>query len=167
MIAHSYRAIVLTISDSSSSGQREDLSGPAVKEVLSEAGFIVTGRELVPDDHDTIVKALMRLAGGCDIVVTTGGTGLGPRDVTPEATRSVCDREVPGMAELMRSEGLKTTAFAPLSRGICGCRGETLLINVPGNPAGAADSLRSILHLIPHALELLRGKTEHGGASPA
>jgi molybdopterin adenylyltransferase len=165
MLAHSYRAVVLTISDSSSSGQREDVSGPAVKDVLSQAGFIVTGRELVPDDHDTIVKALMRLSEVCDLVVTTGGTGLSPRDVTPEATRSVCDREVPGIAELMRAEGLRTTPFSSLSRGVCGCRGKTLIINLPGNPKGASDSLTIILHLIPHALDLLRGQTEHGSAS--
>jgi molybdopterin adenylyltransferase len=166
MTNHSYRAVILTISDSSSAGLREDTAGPPLKEILAEEGFVVTGRELVPDEHDTIVKALMRLAEVSDLVVTTGGTGLSPRDVTPEATRSVCDREVPGVAELMRSEGLKMTPYSVLSRGVCGSRGKTLILNLPGSPAGAADSLQSVLHLIPHALDLLRGKTEHTHVTP-
>ncbi|HUR37137.1 MAG TPA: MogA/MoaB family molybdenum cofactor biosynthesis protein, partial [Terriglobales bacterium] len=143
MPTSSYRAVILTISDSVSSGTREDTAGPALKDLLSSEGFVVVGREVVPDDQSTIAKALIRLCDSNDLIVTTGGTGLGPRDVTPEATRSVCEREVPGMAEVMRAEGLKTTPFAALSRSVCGCRGEALIVNLPGNPSGAMDSLRS------------------------
>lgn len=161
MLALPYRAVVLTVSDSASTGKREDTSGPAVKEVLTEEGYQVVGREVVPDDAEVIAQALRRLVGAADLIVTTGGTGLGPRDVTPEATSKVCERMVPGMAELMRAEGIKHTPFAALSRGICGAHGTTLIVNLPGSPMGAVESLGSILHLIPHALELLRGKTEH------
>ena len=161
MPTHSYRAVILTVSDSVSAGTREDTAGPALQEVLTDEGYRVIGREVVPDEQATIAKALVRLSDSCDFVVTTGGTGLGPRDVTPEATRSVCAREVPGMSELMRAEGLKMTPFAVLSRNVCGCRGTTLIVNLPGSPAGAVDSLHTILHLVPHALDLLRGHTEH------
>jgi len=161
MPALPYRAVVLTVSDSASTGQREDTSGPAVKEVLTEEGYQVVGREVVPDDAEVIARALLRLVEATDLVVTTGGTGLGPRDVTPEATTTVCERMVPGMAEIMRAEGLKFTPLAALSRAVCGARGTTLIVNLPGSPTGAVESLGSILHLIPHALELLRGNTEH------
>lgn len=164
MSALPYRAVVLTISDSTANGTRDDVSGPAVKDLLHEKGYKVTGREVVPDDLQAIVSALMRLAETADLVVTTGGTGLGPRDITPEATQSVCERLVPGLAELMRSEGQKQTPYAALSRGVVGAKDQTLIINLPGNPAGAVDSLASIAHLIPHAIELLRGHTQHGSA---
>lgn len=156
-----YRAVVLTVSDSASTGKREDTSGPAVKDVLTAEGYQVVRGDVVPDDVQTIAKALLRLVAAADLIVTTGGTGLGPRDITPEATCTVCERMVPGMAEVMRSDGIKATPFAALSRGVCGARGKTLIVNLPGSPAGAVESLRSILHLIPHALELLRGKTDH------
>ena len=162
---HSYRAVVLTVSDSSSSGKREDTSGPVLKELLTQHGFKVIGCEVVPDDVETISKALLRLTEAVDLVVTTGGTGLGPRDVTPEATLAVSERQVPGLAELMRAEGLKVTPYAALGRGVCVAKGKALIVNLPGNPIGAVDSLESILHLIPHALDLLRGHTDHSSAS--
>jgi molybdopterin adenylyltransferase len=165
MTALAYRAVVLTISDSTAAGSRDDVSGPAVKDFLTEKGFKVVGREVVPDDLPAIVSALLRLAETCDFIATTGGTGLGPRDVTPEATLSVCERLVPGIAELMRTEGQKQTPFAALARGVCGAKGNTLILNLPGSPAGAVDSLASVVHLIPHALELLRGNTQHGSAT--
>jgi molybdenum cofactor synthesis domain-containing protein len=160
-----YRVVVLTISDSSAAGQREDTSGPALKDILTEEGFKVIGREVVPDDLQAIVSALLRLAEACDLIITTGGTGLGPRDVTPEATLSVCERLVPGIAELIRAEGQKQTRYAALGRGVCGAKGDTLILNLPGNPAGAVDALGTALPLIPHALELLRGHTQHGSVS--
>lgn len=163
--AHSYRAVVLTVSDSTSTGKREDTSGPAVKDFLIEQGFKVIGREVVPDNMEAIAKALTRLAEASDLIVTTGGTGLGPRDVTPEATLAVGERQVPGMGEMMRAEGIKVTPYAALSRGVCVAKGKALIVNLPGNPIGAVDSLDSILHLVPHALDLLRGKTEHSSAS--
>jgi molybdopterin adenylyltransferase len=160
-----YRAVVLTISDSSANGSREDVSGPAVKDFLTEKGFKVMGREVVPDDLQTIVTALLRLADACDLIVSTGGTGLGPRDVTPEATLSVCEKLVPGIQELIRAEGQKQTPFAALGRGVCGAKGETLILNLPGNPSGAVESLACVVKLLPHALELLRGHTQHGSNS--
>ncbi|HUS20039.1 MAG TPA: MogA/MoaB family molybdenum cofactor biosynthesis protein [Terriglobales bacterium] len=166
MPSHRYRAAILTISDSRSAGTREDTASPALRTVLTGAGFVVAQAQLVPDEHDRIVDALVRLAAISDFLITTGGTGLSPRDVTPEATLEVCDREIPGIAELIRSEGLKMTPYSALSRGVCGSRNETLIVNLPGNPAGAEDSLRTILHLIPHALDLLRGQTEHSQGSP-
>ena len=154
-------AAVLTISDSASQGEREDISGPTVAAILKEKGFAVISTDVVPDDSGRIAATLIQMAEVAQLVITTGGTGLSPRDVTPEATASVCDKQVPGVAELMRTEGLKQTPLASLSRAICGSRGKTLILNLPGSPKGAAASLNAVLHLIPHALELLEGKTEH------
>jgi len=155
-------AAVVTVSDSSSRGEREDRSGPAVAEVLRKLHFSVTAREVVPDDLIQIKNLLVRLAGQVRFIVTTGGTGIAARDVTPEATVAVCDRLLDGVAERMRSEGSKKTPFAALSRGVCGVRGQALILNLPGSPAGAVESLESVAGLIPHAIELLSGKTEHG-----
>lgn len=154
-------AAVLTISDSCHRGTREDLSGPRIQQSLRDAGFEITFTTIVPDNAGLIAATLQEAAALALFVVTTGGTGISTRDVTPEATRSICDRLLDGVAEVMRSEGLKQTAFAALSRGVCGTIGNSLVLNLPGSPKGAESSLKSVLHLVPHALELLAGKTEH------
>jgi molybdopterin adenylyltransferase len=154
-------AAVITVSDSSARGERADLSGPAVAAALQKNNFIIVGTEIVPDEQPAIQNALVRLAEKARFVVTTGGTGIAARDVTPEATRAVCDRLLEGVAERMRAEGAKKTRFAALSRGICGVRGTSVILNLPGSPAGAVDSLESVVELIPHALQLLSGNTEH------
>ena len=158
---HQYTAAVVTVSDSCSRGEREDRSGPAVSQLLEQFKFSVVVREVVPDDQIQIQSLLIRLAREARLVVTTGGTGVAPRDVTPEATAAVCDRLLDGVAERMRSEGLKKTPFAALSRGVCGARGQALILNLPGSPAGAVESLQAVTGLLPHALDLLIGKTEH------
>ena len=155
-------AVVMTVSDSCAAGRREDSSGPAVERELETRGFEIVRRVTVADDQRLIEDALRRAAGEARLVVTTGGTGIGPRDVTPEATRAVCDRLLEGVAELMRSEGRRETPLAALSRGVCGTRDTALILNVPGSPAGAVSSLRAALPVLPHALELLAGATEHG-----
>ena len=156
-----FTAAVVTVSDSCARGEREDRSGPAVAEVLEKFHFSVAMREVVPDDSIQIKNLLIRLSREVRLVVTTGGTGIAARDVTPEATAAVCDRLLDGVAERMRWEGMKKTQFAALSRGLCGVRGRALILNLPGSPAGAVESLEAVAGLIPHALELLGGKTEH------
>ena len=156
-------AAVLTVSDSSHRGEREDLGGPAVAAALERKQFKVVARQIVPDEESAICEALIGLSGRARFVVTTGGTGIAPRDVTPEATRAVCDRLLEGVTERMRAEGAKTTKFAALSRAVCGVRGHTLILNLPGKPSGAVESLESVIELIPHALQLLSGDTKHSG----
>ena len=154
-------AAVITVSDSCSRGEREDRSGPAVAQLLESLKVPVTIREVVPDDKIQIQNLIIRLTREVRLIATTGGTGIAARDVTPEATMAVCDRMIPGFAEKMRSEGAKKTPLAALSRGVCGIRGTTLILNLPGSPTGAVESLQAVADLIPHSLDLLVGKTEH------
>jgi molybdopterin adenylyltransferase len=156
---------VVTVSDSCARGGRVDLSGPAVAQVLERFHFQVALREVVPDEPIQIQDRLIRLSQEVRFIVTTGGTGVAPRDVTPEATRAVCDRLLDGVAERMRSEGVKKTPLAALSRGVCGVREKAIILNVPGSPTGATESLEAVIELIPHALELLSGNTAHGQES--
>ena len=156
------RVAVITVSDSAVAGTREDRSGPALRERAESLGWTVSASELVSDESHQIADVLRRLAdsGQISVILTTGGTGVALRDVTPEATRSVIHREVPGLGELMRSEGRKLTPTAVLSRGMAGLRGQTLIVNLPGSPKGAVESLDAIAKLIPHVVDLLEGKTE-------
>lgn len=154
-------AAILTISDSSFLKKRQDLSGPAVVKVLETAGFKIIHTSILPDEKDAIAARLIECSEVARLVVTVGGTGISLRDVTPEATRAVVERMIEGIPEKMRLEGAKKTPLAALSRGICGARGQSLVLNLPGSPAAAAESLESVLEILPHALELLRGNTEH------
>ncbi len=148
---------ILTVSDRSSRGEREDASGPALKRLVEEQGWSVTQRALVPDDEDVIRDLLIDWAdtGDLDIILTTGGTGFAPRDVTPEATRAVIRREAPGLAEAMRAASLKVTPHAMLSRIVTGIRKKTIIINLPGSPKGAVENLQVVIPVLPHAIQLL------------
>ncbi|RRA48316.1 MogA/MoaB family molybdenum cofactor biosynthesis protein [Acidipila sp. EB88] len=165
---HSFPVSVITVSDSCARGERVDLSGPAVVRMLEAARFPVVDTCVIADEQPLIEDALRRLATQSRLVVTTGGTGLSVRDVTPEATRAVCGRLLDGLAEQMRAEGLKETPFAVLSRGVCGLLGATLVINLPGSPQGAVCSLRAVLPVLPHALRLVvDANTPHPVPHPA
>jgi len=154
-------AAVITVSDSCARGDRADLSGPAVAELLRNRNFSIVGTEIVPDEQPAIQKAILYWVGEAKLVITTGGTGIAARDVTPEATEVICERLIEGVAERMRIDGSKKTPFAALSRGLCGVREKSVILNLPGSPKGAVESLESVIELLPHALGLLRGDTEH------
>ena len=157
------QAAVLTISDSVTSGTRTDRSGPAVRERLEQLGWKVSVTQTVPDEAPEIAARLAALAdsGEVSAIFTTGGTGVAARDVTPEATRTTIDREIPGLAELMRARGRESTPLAVLSRGVAGTRGQVLIVNLPGSPKGAIESLNAIVEVVPHVLELHRWHTNH------
>ena len=155
---------ILTVSDSTVAGTREDASGPALEERCRELGWEIVATGVVPDDEAVIADTLKEWAdaGSARLILTTGGTGVAPRDVTPEATRRVLDREIPGLAELMRWKGLEQTKFSIMSRAVAGARKRTLIVNLPGSPDGAVFSLQTIETVIPHTVELLDGNTCHG-----
>lgn len=157
------RVAILTVSDSAARGLREDASGPALERRCRELGWEIADRQTVSDDEDAIARQLGEWAGNTDVslILTTGGTGVAARDVTPEATCRVLERELPGLAELMRAKGLEQTRFSALSRAVAGTRGRTLIVNTPGSPRGALHSFEAIRDLIPHIVDLLAGRTEH------
>ena len=157
------KAVILTISDGCAAGARTDLSGPELSKLLTAEGWQVTDPTIVPDTREAIRKTILHLTSlkDIDLVVTTGGTGVAPRDVTPEAVRPLLEKEIPGIGELMRLRGLEKTDFAAISRSLAGCRHKTLILCLPGNPKGAVESLQAVLHLVPHIVDLLKGKTEH------
>jgi len=156
---------ILTISDRGSRGERQDKSGEAIREVLSGMDVSIVNYDIVPDEKDLIVEKLVKWADNLDMVITTGGTGLTPRDVTPEATLAVVDRIVPGFAEAMRAESLKKTPHAMLSRAVVGTRGKCLIINLPGSPKAVRECLQVILPALPHAVETLKGQANECGTS--
>ena len=160
---HNLRAKILVLSDLATKGEREDRSGPVVRETLESQGWQVTALEVLPDEFGQIRDRLMTWADSedCDAIFTSGGTGIGPRDVTPEATRSVIETEVVGLSELMRAEGTKSTPMAALSRAIAGVRKRKLIVNLPGSPRGARESLESIMMILPHAIDQIQGRTAH------
>jgi molybdopterin adenylyltransferase len=155
-------ARVITCSDAAATGERQDLSGPAVRDLLESHGYVVDAIVIVADTIEFIATAIVDATeSGNRLVVTTGGTGIAVRDVTPDATLKVCERVIPGFGELMRATSLQKTPMAALSRAQAAIRGTALVVNLPGSTAGAVENLQAVLHLVPHALELLAGKTEH------
>ena len=156
---------ILTVSDSAHAGTRADVSGPELRRFCEEQGWQVTETAVVPDEDAAIAERMAHWAdsGSAALILSTGGTGVSPRDVTPEATRQVLDREIPGLSELMRVRGLEQTKFSVLSRALAGSRKRSLIVNTPGSPKGAIFSLTAIRDLIPHVLQLLAGDTEHSG----
>jgi molybdenum cofactor synthesis domain-containing protein len=154
------RAVVVTVSDGVSAGVREDGSGDALETILTDVGFAVD-RRLVPDEKDQIVAAIRESAGDAGLILTTGGTGFGPRDVTPEATASILEREAPGLVHVMIAKGLESTSMAALTRARAGDVSGSLVINLPGSPKAATENLEAIIDLLPHALQLLSGDTQH------
>jgi len=159
------RASVVTVSDKGYAGEREDASGPLLANLLRNMQVEVVSQAIVPDERDAIEYALIELADEerVELIVTTGGTGPAPRDVTPEATRAVIEREMPGLAEVLRAEGYRKTPLAVLSRGVSGIRGQTLIVNLPGSPKAVREGMETLIPILPHAIQMLRGAdTEHG-----
>ncbi len=155
-------AAVLTLSDQGAAGRRADTSGPAIRERLTALGLMVTDYAIQSDDPEAIVERLEAwVSEGLSLIVTTGGTGFGPRDHTPEATRRVIERDAPGLAELMRLDGLRHTPMAALSRGLCGIAGRTLIVNLPGSERAVRENLDALAPVLPHALQLIAGDTKH------
>jgi molybdopterin adenylyltransferase len=155
---------ILTVSDKGWRGEREDRSGPAIREMMEAAGAEVVRARIVPDEPELIKAALVEWSGeGLDLILTTGGTGFSPRDWTPEATRAVVEREAPGICEAMRQAGMKKTPTAMLSRAVAGLRGSTLIVNLPGSEKGARESLDAIMEALPHGIDILKGKAGECG----
>ena len=156
-------AVIITVSDACSRGEREDTSGKTLVQLLTDIGANIVETRILSDDLEPLIKSLREFADRDDVnlVITTGGTGLGPRDNTPEATQSVIEREAPGIAEAIRAESLKATPMAMLSRGVCGVRSGTLIINLPGSPKAVKESFAVIAPVLPHAMDLLAGRTRH------
>lgn len=163
-----FRAVVITVSDRGSRGERVDGSGPAVEALLVGMDMDIVGRRIIPDEREMIRRTLLEWtdSGAADLIVTTGGTGVSPRDVTPEATREVIDREIPGMGEAMRRASAAVTPHAMISRAMAGIRGRTLIINLPGSPKGAVENLAVLVPALPHAIEKIKGD-ESECAAPA
>ncbi len=161
-------AAVLTVSDRSSRGEREDKSGKAIEELLQSVGAEIKEYRVVPDEREVIERSLTELSDdlGMDLIVTTGGTGLGPRDVTPEATLEVIDKRIPGFEEAMRAESIRITPHGMLSRAVSGLRGRTVIINLPGSPKAVRETLSVVLPALPHAVELIRGAVDSCGTDP-
>jgi molybdopterin adenylyltransferase len=150
---------IVTVSDRSSRGEREDLSGPEIRKWAEDNGYQVVSDEIVPDEPENIKKALVRLSDiNCDLIFTTGGTGFAPRDITPEATKAVIDREAPGFVEVMRAKSLEITPHAMLSRATSGIRKQSIIINLPGSPKAVIENIMFIEKAIPHAVKLLKGE---------
>ena len=154
------KVAILTLSDKGSKGERDDKSGPAIEKIIRKIDASVVSYEIIPDDKSKIKRKLISLCKKADLILTTGGTGVSPRDVTPDATREVIDYEIPGMAEAMRMKGLKKTPFAMISRAVAGVKGKTLIINLPGSPKAVKENLSVILPVLSHTIEKLHGSTE-------
>jgi molybdenum cofactor synthesis domain-containing protein len=163
-----FNAVVITVSDKGSQGKRQDLSGPAIAEMLAGVAIEVKHTLIIPDEADQIQKAIIQFADveKMDLILTTGGTGVSPRDLTPDATLKVLDKEIPGMAEAMRIASMKITPHAMISRAIAGIRGHSLIINLPGSPKGATENLAVVLPAIPHAIEKIKGDDRDCAISP-
>jgi len=160
------RTAIITLSDSGAAGKREDESGKVIREMITEIGAAVVHYEILPDEKLLIIESLTKLAcsGNIDLILTTGGTGVTPRDVTPEATRAVIERELPGMTEAMRAESLKKTAHAMISRAVAGIHKQTLIVNLPGSPKAVRENLAVILPALPHTIEKIKGDPSECGS---